>query len=43
MDELPEGLDSSAYRWETGRAPAEKGRSLGTYLLGLPVTPASAD
>ena len=36
MDELLEGLDSSGYRWEKGAAPKEKGKTLGTYLLGMP-------
>lgn len=38
MDELLEGLDSPTYRWEKGPAPTEKGKTLGLYLLGVPVT-----
>ena len=38
MDELLEGLDSPTYRWEKGPAPSEKGKTLGVYLLGVPVT-----
>ena len=38
MDELLEGLDSPTYRWEKGGAPTEKGKTLGTYLLGMPTS-----
>ena len=38
IDELLEGLDSPTYRWEKGGAPTEKGKTLGTYLLGMPTS-----
>ena len=38
MDELLEGLDSPTYRWEMGGAPTDKGKTLGTYLLGMPTS-----
>lgn len=37
LDELLQGLDSPAYRWEKGPAPTEKGKTLGTFLMGVPV------
>ncbi len=37
LDELLAGLDSPGYRWEKGPARAASGKTLGTYLLGLPV------
>jgi len=40
LDTLLEGLDSPEYRWEKGPARNDKGRALGTYLLGVPVEPA---
>lgn len=36
MDELLEGLPTDGYRWEKGVAKTDKGRALGTYLLGRP-------
>jgi hypothetical protein len=37
LDQLLVGLDSPNYRWEKGPARNEKGRAVGTYLLGLPL------
>ena len=36
VDELLEGLESSDYQWEKGYAKTEKGRNMGTYILGRP-------
>ncbi|MCA9706056.1 MAG: hypothetical protein KDK70_09435 [Myxococcales bacterium] len=36
LDELLAGLESPGYRWEKGYATGERGRKVGTYLLGVP-------
>jgi len=36
IDELLEGLASSSYTWKKGIGTKKNGRSIGTYLLGMP-------
>ncbi len=37
LDEILSGLEDVGYTWEKGRGRTERGRKLGSYLLGLPV------
>ena len=42
LDELLEGLESPEYGWEQGTARTRSGRTLGSYLLGVPYGPQSS-